>query len=153
MNNTQIKILAYIGFTLILLSVLNSLKIKLDWAILSGIPIAIPQTINWIDAAVNKKTRSVLELEDKYKAKDAEQDSLLKQALNIAHKTELTLSQLTKLQELYDRVSKCNDEGKQLKRELDVLDNKLLLIESDHKKFKDDFSIWFEQHQKRKWQK
>ena len=151
MNNLQIKLLAYVGFTLILLSLLNSLDIKLDWAILSGIPIAIPQAINWIDTAVNRKTKSILELEEKYKAKDLEQDSSLAQVRNVAYKMEITLSQLTKIQELYDRVRNCNDEGRQLKSELDALNNKLILMESDHKRFKDDFSVWFEQHQKRRW--
>lgn len=136
MNNIQIKLLAYCGFSLIIFSILNKLGIKLDWTILSGVPIVIPQAINWIDVAINKKTKSILEIDEKYQKKDQEQDALLKQAMNMVMKTEMMLDHLTKLQSLYDHVTKCHSDIANLTNAVEQLNYKVAALSKQQNEVK-----------------
>jgi hypothetical protein len=143
MNNSTIRILAYAGSALIVLSILKRLNIQLDWTIFTGIPIIIPQAIDWIDTLVNKKDKSILEIEKKYQAKDKEQDDVLVQMKNIVYKTELTVNHTSKLQMLYDRTNQSHSEIAELKTSITHLTTKIEALEASKKKFESDFANWF----------
>lgn len=134
-NKYLTKGLACIGFSLLTLSVLAHFQIKIDWQVATGIPVIIPQLIEWVDTLIHKKTHSIIELDKKYQQKDNEQDALLRQAMNIASKAEVAISQVTKYHELCNSIAKTNENIISLKNSLKIMGAELSKLRENQESF------------------